>query len=376
MKSRAQFAFLNLKMTTRLRKYLSDKAVNSSEELARKQDDNDLCDDYLLEKRSRLPLFGSLDSSTDDVNSIDASSEDHHHRVCKKLKVPTQVIDSQQLTQPKDMPEISPSPTWEGSKGSISEPARTLESYQKKKVNKSQKRSDYFFMVKPGQGLVQYWINCGRLAAPISLKICGLSEIVIHRDPDGNAKKLVAMTSSAPLAEYVTQWSFSAGPTDDKLSLAKETMLTGSFRSLAIFGDSIFTGDLKGVINEWSVTDLRLRRTWGECHNETIINLVVVPEVKKMFSFGRNGGFKEWCLKKKTLLQPFNYKSRESKPPLDRDPIVKANAKYLFMLFPKAENFYQWDIAAGSIKHNWGHGWNMMVPMKKKFIYALTKYGD
>jgi hypothetical protein len=124
------------------------------------------------------------------------------------------------------------------------------------------------------------------------------------------------------------------------------------------------------------VTDLKLRRTWGECHKETIINLTVVPEVKKMFSFGRDGGFKEWCLKKKTLLRPFNYKSRQSKPPLDRDPIVKANAKYLFMLFPKAENFYQWDIAAGGIKHSWGHGWNMMVPMKKKFIFALTKYGD
>jgi hypothetical protein len=323
-----------------------------------------------------VPFCGSLDSFFDDVCSIDASSEDQHNRVSKKLKVPTQVMESQQLTQPNDMPELSPSPTWEEPKGSISEPAGTLELHQKKEVTNSKKRSDYFFMVKPGQGLVQYWIDCGRLAPPITFKNCGLSEVVIYRDADGNANKLVAMTSSAPLAEYVTQWSFFAGPTDDKLSLAKETMLTGSFRSLAIFRDSIFTGDRKGVINEWSVTDLKLRRTWGECHKETIINLTVVPEVKKMFSFGRDGGFKEWCLKKKTLLRPFNYKSRQSKPPLDRDPIVKANAKYLFMLFPKAENFYQWDIAAGGIKHSWGHGWNMMVPMKKKFIYALTKYGD
>ena len=258
----------------------------------------------------------------------------------------------------------------------IIEPAQTLELYQKKEVAKSQKRSDFFFMVKPGKGLVQYWINCGRLAPPIAVKISGLSEIVIHRNSDGNVNKLVAMTSSAPVAEYVTQWSFSDGLRDDKLSLTKETMLTGSFRSLAIFEDSIFTGDRKGVINEWSVADLKLRRTWGECHKETITNLTVVPEVQKMFSFGRNGGFKEWCLKKKTLLRPFDYKSGQRKSPLDRDPIVKANAKYLFMLFPKAENFYQWDIAAGGIKHNWGHGWNMMVPMKKKFIYALTKFGD
>jgi hypothetical protein len=65
-------------------------------------------------------------------------------------------MDSQQLTQPHDSPELSPPLTWEEPISPIIETARTLEVYQNKEVKASKKTSECFFMVKPGQGLVKY----------------------------------------------------------------------------------------------------------------------------------------------------------------------------------------------------------------------------
>jgi hypothetical protein len=54
-------------MTTRLRKSISDKALNLGEEIARNSGTTDLRDDALLQKRPMLPHCYSPDSSTDDV---------------------------------------------------------------------------------------------------------------------------------------------------------------------------------------------------------------------------------------------------------------------------------------------------------------------
>jgi WD40 repeat protein len=68
------------------------------------------------------------------------------------------------------------------------------------------------------------------------------------------------------------------------------------------FTDKLWTANSKGLLKEWSISEQRVYKDWGQIHNGRIVEIRVTPDGGTMLTADETGVLKQWSVVTKRLV--------------------------------------------------------------------------